>query len=104
MRPETIRRSPLRILLLILLCSLQVFGVCQTARAQDNAPLRLTLSQAIDLALKQNRSLKLAQLAVVDNENKKEIARAAGKIQRQAGQTTSRAGIGKTRRPPHSRT
>src|ERR1700722_6155399 len=77
MRPETIRRSPLRILLLILLCSLQVFGVCQTARAQDNAPLRLTLSQAIDLALKQNRSLKLAQLAVVDNENKKEIARAA---------------------------
>jgi outer membrane protein TolC len=77
MRPETIRRSPLRILLLILLCSLQVFGVCQTARAQDNAPLPLTLSQAIDLALKQNRSLKLAQLAVVDSENKKEIARAA---------------------------
>jgi outer membrane protein TolC len=77
MRPETIRRSPLRIPLLILLCSLQVFGVCQTARAQDNAPLPLTLSQAIDLALKQNRSLKLAQLAVVDNENKKEIARAA---------------------------
>jgi outer membrane protein TolC len=77
MRPETIRRSPLRILLLILLCSLQVFGVCQTACAEDHAPLPLTLSQAIDLALKQNRSLKLAQLAVVDNENKKEIARAA---------------------------
>jgi outer membrane protein TolC len=77
MRPITIRRSPLRVLSLILLCSLQAFGVCQTASAQDNAPLPLTLSQAIDLALKQNRSLKLAQLAVVDNENKKEIARAA---------------------------
>jgi outer membrane protein TolC len=37
----------------------------------------LTLSQAIDLALKQNRELKLAQLAVVDSEHKKEIARSA---------------------------
>jgi outer membrane protein TolC len=35
----------------------------------------LTLSKAIDLALKQNRELKLAQLAVVDSEHKKEIAR-----------------------------
>jgi outer membrane protein TolC len=47
-----------------------------TAAAQDNAPMELTLSQAIDLALKQNRSLKLAQLAVVDSEQKKRIARA----------------------------
>jgi outer membrane protein TolC len=38
--------------------------------------MELTLSQAIDLALKQNRSLKLAQLAVVDSEQKKRIARA----------------------------
>jgi outer membrane protein TolC len=37
----------------------------------------LTLTQAIDLALKQNRELKLAQLAVVDSEHKKEIARSA---------------------------
>ena len=37
----------------------------------------LTLIQAIDLALKQNRELKLAQLAVVDSEHKKEIARSA---------------------------
>ena len=37
----------------------------------------LTLSQAIDLALKQNRDLKLAQLAVVDSQHKKEIARSA---------------------------
>ena len=38
--------------------------------------MELTLSQAIDLALKQNPSLKLAQLAVVDSEQKKRIARA----------------------------
>src|SRR5215471_19218751 len=47
-----------------------------TAAAQDNAPMELTLSQAIDLALKQNRSLKLAQLAVVDSEQKKKIVHA----------------------------
>src|SRR5215470_8500671 len=46
------------------------------AAAQHNAPMELTLSQAIDLALKQNRSLKLAQLAVVDSEQKKKITRA----------------------------
>ncbi|MGB8539611.1 MAG: TolC family protein [Acidobacteriaceae bacterium] len=37
----------------------------------------LTLSQAIDLALKQNRDLRLAQLAVVDSQHKKEVARSA---------------------------
>jgi outer membrane protein TolC len=37
----------------------------------------LTLSQAIDLALKQNRDLKLAQLAVTDSQHKKEIARSS---------------------------
>ena len=39
--------------------------------------MQLTLSQAIDLALKQNRDIKLAQLAVVDSQHKKEIARSA---------------------------
>ena len=38
--------------------------------------MQLTLPQAIDLALKQNRSIKLAQLAVVENEQKKKIAQA----------------------------
>ena len=47
-----------------------------TAAAQGNAAMELTLSQAIDLALKQNPSLKLAQLALVDSEQKKKIARA----------------------------
>lgn len=49
----------------------------QSAIAQNNAPMPLTLSQAIDLALKQNRDLKLAQLAVVDTQHKKEVARSA---------------------------
>jgi outer membrane protein TolC len=47
----------------------------QSAMGQNNAPMQLTLSQAIDLALKQNRDIKLAQLAVVDSQHKKEIAR-----------------------------
>ncbi len=45
--------------------------------AQDNAPMALTLPAAIDLALKQNRDIQLAQLAVVDSEHKKQIARSA---------------------------
>ena len=48
----------------------------RTAFAQDSAVMQLTLPQAIDLALKQNRSIKLAQLAVVENEQKKKIAQA----------------------------
>jgi outer membrane protein TolC len=59
------------------LCSLVLMAVSHGAVAQNNAPLPLTLTQAIDLALKQNRELKLAQLAVVDSEHKKEIARSA---------------------------
>jgi outer membrane protein TolC len=39
--------------------------------------MQLTLAQAIDLALKQNRSLGLTRLAVADSEHKKEIARSA---------------------------
>jgi len=38
--------------------------------------MQLTLPQAIDLALRQNQSLKLAQLDVVDSELKKKIAHA----------------------------
>jgi outer membrane protein TolC len=51
--------------------------VCEFASAQSGNSQSLTLSEAIDLALKQNRSLKLARLSVVDRENKKEIARSA---------------------------
>src|SRR5271170_6435632 len=44
---------------------------------QAQAPMHLTLPDAIDLALKQNRSLGLARLAVVDSEHKREVARSA---------------------------
>jgi outer membrane protein TolC len=60
-----------------LLSVLTLLVAAQSAMGQNNAPMQLTLSQAIDLALKQNRDLKLAQLAVVDSQHKKEAARAA---------------------------
>jgi outer membrane protein TolC len=59
------------------LCSLGLLAAFHGAGGQNNAPMRLTLTQAIDLALKQNRELKLAHLAVVDSEHKQEIARSA---------------------------
>src|SRR5271156_1423587 len=59
------------------LCSLGLLAAFHGAGGQNNAPMPLSLTQAIDLALKQNRELKLAQLAVVDSEHKKEIARSA---------------------------
>jgi outer membrane protein TolC len=58
-----------------LLSVLALLVAAQSAMGQNNAPMQLTLSQAIDLALKQNRDIKLAQLAVVDSKHKKEIAR-----------------------------
>ena len=71
------RIAPTVMLPMLLLCALLLPAIPGTAYSEDNAPLRLTLPQAIDLALKQNRSLKLAQLAVVDSGHKKEIARSA---------------------------
>jgi outer membrane protein TolC len=68
------KRSSARLMLIFLGASLQL-GLLGIAAAQGNAAMELTLSQAIDLALKQNRSLKMAQLAVVDSEQKKRIAR-----------------------------
>ena len=59
------------------LCSLGLLAAFHGAGGQNNAGMPLSLTQAIDLALKQNRELKLAQLAVVDSEHKKEIARSA---------------------------
>lgn len=65
-----------RIVLAMLMCGTGLLGT-YAMRAQNSAPLPLTLSQAIDLALKQNRSLQLARLAVSESEYKKEIARSA---------------------------
>ena len=77
--PYTTTRRPAcrRFFPAMFLCFLWLINFPGTADAQSNASLPLNLSQAIDLALKQNRSLKLAQLSVVDSEQKKEIARAA---------------------------
>jgi outer membrane protein TolC len=67
--PRFLRISPLY--------ALWLFGIYGVARAQEVAPTHLTLPQAIDLALKQNRSLGLARLAVTETEHKKEMARSA---------------------------
>ena len=71
---RTLQKSPL----LELVCAIALLGqyvaYAQTG-AELAAPVPLTLSQAIDLALKQNRSLQIAHLAVIDSEHKKEIAR-----------------------------
>jgi outer membrane protein TolC len=69
------RRSLGRLTFIVVAASLQL-GFLGIASAQGNAAMELTLSQAFDLALKQNRSLKMTQLAVVDSEQKKNIARA----------------------------
>jgi outer membrane protein TolC len=78
MSPKTTRCPAIRnCLLAMFLWIPSLIHVCGTAFAQSAPSLQLTLPQAIDLALKQNRSLKLAQLSVADREQKKEIARAA---------------------------
>lgn len=68
-------RSLARLMFIAVGASLQLclLGI---ASAQGNAAMELTLSQAFDLALKQNRTLKMTQLAVVDSEQKRKSARA----------------------------
>lgn len=77
MRLMTIRSHPSKAIMLTLLCTLGLLAVNGNTAAQNNATLTLSLEQAIDLALQQNRDIKLAQLGVVDSEHKKEIARSA---------------------------
>ena len=80
MQPQKMRRAIRRIVLPMLFCATGFLGV-HAARSQSSpqpaAPMPLSLSQAIDLALKHNRTLQLARLAVEDAEHKKEIARSA---------------------------
>jgi outer membrane protein TolC len=77
MQRRMMRHTPSRTGLLILLCALGMPVVGGRASAQSNSPMKLSLPEAIDLALKQNRDLKLAQLGVQDSEHKKEIARSS---------------------------
>ncbi len=77
MRLITNSPSSRRVLWLLLLAELSQLLFTGAAHAQSSASMELTLTQAIDLALQQNRQLRLAQLAVVDSEHKKTIARSA---------------------------
>jgi outer membrane protein TolC len=71
---RTTRCSP-RLPLRMLVCLVGLTAILQAAQAQQTSAMHLTLPQAIDLALKQNRSLGLARLSVADTEYKKQIAR-----------------------------
>lgn len=80
MQLQKTRRALLRIPLPLFLCAagfLGQHGSCAQTPTQPPAPVPLKLSQAIDLALRQNRSLQLARLAVADSVHKREIARSA---------------------------
>jgi len=73
---QLITRTRLSGGVVLLASSLLQFSAAGTASAQDIPAMQLTLPQAIDLALRQNRNVKLAQLGVVENEQKKTIAHA----------------------------
>jgi outer membrane protein TolC len=66
-----------RRLVFLHLVSLILFGPItdQVSIAQQDSPIHLSLDQAIDLAIKQNRSLHLHSLAVEDMRSKKDEAR-----------------------------
>lgn len=51
------------------------FSISGTTRAQETNELKLTLPQAIQLALKQNKNLQLARLNVLESGAKKAITR-----------------------------
>jgi outer membrane protein TolC len=77
MRLNTTERRSHRSIPHMPLCFLGLMVMCSAALAQQTAAMHLTLPQAIDLALQQNRNLGLARLAVTDSEHKKQIARSA---------------------------
>jgi outer membrane protein TolC len=60
---------------MVLFCAGALLAAQGIAIAQTGAPMKLTLPEAIDLAIHQNRDIKLAQLAVTDSMHKKEMAR-----------------------------
>ena len=63
MRPTMMRCKTCKTILY--LCVLGLLVAFRGAGGQNKAPMPLTLSQVIDLSLKQNRDIQLAQLAVV---------------------------------------
>jgi len=75
MTPNRRNRTASRTILLSLAYTLSTLHL--SGSAQTEPQVSLNLSQAIDLALQKNRTLRLAGLAVNDSEHKKEIARSA---------------------------
>ena len=75
MRCSTVRGK--RRLVSLHLVSLILLGtvVHHVSIAQQNSPMHLSLDQAMDLAIKQNRSVHLHSLAVEDMRSKKDEAR-----------------------------
>ena len=65
------------------------------AFAQDPAPLKLTLRDAVQLALKQNPQVILANLGVAQSEQERNIARSAllPQVGGRAGETVNRANL-----------
>src|SRR6202040_1562647 len=58
----------------IIICIVSLASACQALAADTR---RLTLAEAVQLALSQNRALKIARLKVVENEQKKAQAKAS---------------------------
>ena len=78
MQLQTIRRALLRVMMPMLSCATAfLWQNVSFAQVSSRTKVKLKLSNDIDLALKQNRTLQLARLAVTDSEHKKEIARSA---------------------------
>src|ERR1035437_4318805 len=65
------------------------------AFAQDSAPLKLTLRDAVQLALKQNPRVILANLGVAQSEQERNIARSAllPQVGARAGETVNRVNL-----------
>ena len=76
MSPTRWNRSTCK-MVLITVAAVAALFVSGRAIAQENTEVSLNLAQAIDLALKQNRTLRLAGLSVAESEYRKEIARSA---------------------------
>jgi outer membrane protein TolC len=71
-----IRRSkPRSVVRLLLTATLIGLPLSQGVMSQQNAPVHLTLDQAIDLALKQNHSIHLRSLSVDQMQSRKDEAR-----------------------------
>ena len=68
---EEIMRCCTALLVILLL------AMAPTARAQEPAPLRLTLQEAVQLALKQNPQVQIAGLNLAQSEEDRKISRAA---------------------------